>query len=54
MKRRFVQVGLGGRAALFRQAITKPFADRAELLALCDRNAGRVALSRWTWPGTRA
>jgi predicted dehydrogenase len=41
-KRRFAQVGLGGRAGLFYEALTGVFAQDAELVALCDRNPGRL------------
>jgi predicted dehydrogenase len=46
MKRRFVQVGLGGRHEMFRDAILKDFAATAELTGLCDINEGRVRLSQ--------
>lgn len=44
-KTRYVQVGLGGRAKMFRDAILNDFHERNELLAVCDRNAGRAALA---------
>jgi predicted dehydrogenase len=45
-RRRFVQVGLGGRHTLFRDAVVKTYADTCEMLALCDVNAGRLRLSQ--------
>ncbi|MEZ4719761.1 MAG: Gfo/Idh/MocA family oxidoreductase [Caldilineaceae bacterium] len=43
---RYAIVGLGGRHYMFHEAILSTFADHAELVALCDVNPGRVALSR--------
>lgn len=39
-------VGLGGRHALYRDALLTDFADTSQLVALADINAGRLALSR--------
>lgn len=43
---RYVIVGLGSRHELYRDAILGPHSGAAELVGLCDRNAGRVELSR--------
>ncbi len=45
-KKRYVQVGLGGRHAMFRDAILKEHGERAEYLAVCDSNPGRLELAR--------
>ncbi len=45
-RRRYVQVGLGGRHTLFRDAVSKDYAATSELLALCDANPGRLRLSQ--------
>jgi predicted dehydrogenase len=44
-KKRFVQVGLGGRHEMFRDAITRDYAKKNEMVALCDINVGRLKLS---------
>ena len=44
-KRRYAQVGLGGRHVMFRDAIVKDYAETSEMVALCDTNPGRLALS---------
>ena len=44
-QRTFVQVGLGGRHEMFRDAVTVDFAANNTLLALCDVNEGRLNLS---------
>jgi predicted dehydrogenase len=44
-KRTYVQVGLGGRHEMFRDAVTVDFAAGNQMLALCDANEGRLALS---------
>lgn len=47
-KRRFVQVGLGGRAEMYYTAIAEKYADRCEIVGLCDRNEGRLRFrQRW-------
>ncbi len=45
-KKRYVQVGIGSRSRMFTRAITERYADRAELVGLCDVNMGRVELRR--------
>ena len=42
-KKRYVVVGAGGRARVFTDPLTKHYADRAELVAMCDPNPGRLA-----------
>ena len=44
IKRRFVQVGVGGRGEMFSLAITGKYAASCELLALCDVNEGRLKM----------
>ena len=39
---RYVQVGLGGRSYMYHQAMLDRYADRAEMLGVCDSNEGRV------------
>lgn len=45
-KRRYAQVGLGGRHTLFRDAVAGTYANSSELVAVADINTGRVALSQ--------
>ena len=42
MKRRFVHVGLGGRAEMYWQALLGQYSHCNELVGVCDRNAGRL------------
>ncbi|MDP2991073.1 MAG: Gfo/Idh/MocA family oxidoreductase, partial [Kiritimatiellota bacterium] len=44
MKKRYVQVGIGGRSEMFTQAILQFFPKEAELVGLCDNNRGRMEL----------
>lgn len=41
-KKRYVQVGIGGRAQFFYEAIAKEYRDSAELTAFCDVNQTRM------------
>ena len=41
----YVQVGLGGRHEIFRDAILGKYSENNKLLALCDSNKGRLDLS---------
>jgi predicted dehydrogenase len=43
-RKRYVQVGLGGRSEMFTKAITESHKDHAELVGLCDLNLGRAGL----------
>ncbi|MDX2908527.1 MULTISPECIES: Gfo/Idh/MocA family oxidoreductase [Streptomyces] len=43
-RRRAAVVGLGARARMFTEALTGPFADRIDLVGLCDTNAHRMAV----------
>ncbi len=43
---RYAIVGTGGRHVMYRNALMNLFANQAELVALCDLNEGRLALSR--------
>ena len=42
MKKRYVQVGVGGRARFFYQTIVKDYRETSELLAFCDINQTRM------------
>lgn len=41
-KKRYVQVGIGGRARFFYQAIAEKYSDNCELLGFCDINRSRM------------
>jgi predicted dehydrogenase len=43
-RRRYAQVGLGSRAAMFLEAVVELFADGCELVGLCDNNDGRLRM----------
>jgi predicted dehydrogenase len=45
-KKRYVQVGLGGRHMMFRDAVIEQFSEQCELVGLCDANEGRLKLSQ--------
>ena len=42
MKKRFAQVGIGGRSMMYTEALVQRFNERHDLLALCDTNEGRL------------
>lgn len=44
-RRAYAIVGTGGRHQMYRDALLGRFADTARLVALCDANAGRLAMS---------
>ncbi|SFV11004.1 Gfo/Idh/MocA family protein [Pseudoduganella namucuonensis] len=44
-RKRYAVVGVGSRARMFTRAITGKYKDRNEVVAVCDRNAGRAALA---------
>jgi len=44
IKRRFAIVGTGVRSAMYREALTKTYKDYAQLVGVCDKNPGRLAL----------
>ena len=44
-KKRFAQVGLGGRSRMYRDAVVGTFKRHCELVGLCDVNPGRLRLS---------
>ena len=44
-KRRYAQVGLGSRAVMYGEAVLETYAESAELVGLCDSNAGRLRLA---------
>jgi predicted dehydrogenase len=47
-RKRYAQVGVGDRSRLYLEAMAERFADTAEVVALCDRNEGRLRL-RANW-----
>jgi hypothetical protein len=42
-RKRYAVVGVGSRSRMFTNAMTGKFRDRNEIVAVCDRNAGRAA-----------
>ena len=44
-RKRYAVVGVGGRSAMYRNAILRDYKEHAELVGVCDKNAGRVALA---------
>jgi predicted dehydrogenase len=44
-RKRYAQVGVGSRSRMYLTAISQTFRDTSELVALCDKNAGRLALA---------
>lgn len=42
---RYAVVGVGSRARMYTRAVTGKYRDRAEIVGVCDRNAGRAALA---------
>ena len=47
-RRRFAIVGVGGRYAMYRDAILKMFPQHCEIVGFCDTNPGRLALAQKT------
>ena len=45
-KKRFVQVGVGGRARFFYQALAKDYSDTSEIVAFCDVNRLRLEFAQ--------
>jgi predicted dehydrogenase len=45
-KKRYVQVGIGGRARFFYQAMAERFSDTCELTAICDINPIRMEYAK--------
>jgi predicted dehydrogenase len=45
-RRRYAIVGVGSRHEIYHDAIVRAHANAAELVAICDRNAGRIELAR--------
>ena len=50
MKKRYAQVGMGGRSRMFAQAVTEKYSDRCEMIGLCDTNPGRLEYARSRMP----
>ncbi|MCM8756930.1 MAG: Gfo/Idh/MocA family oxidoreductase, partial [Candidatus Omnitrophica bacterium] len=44
MRKRYVQVGIGGRSYLYSEAIVGPYSQYATLVGICDTNPGRMEL----------
>ena len=42
-RKRYAVVGVGSRARMFTNAMTGKFRDTSEVVAICDKNAGRLA-----------
>jgi predicted dehydrogenase len=45
-RKRYALVGTGGRSYMYHQAVTKDYAQYAELVGLCDLNEGRVRIAQ--------
>ncbi len=45
IRKRYAQVGTGGRSELYRNAILGTFSEHSELVGLCDTNQGRLQLA---------
>ena len=53
-RKRYAQVGLGGRSRMYTQGVVAEFADTSEMVGLCDINEGRLELaleSARSWGG---
>ena len=50
-RKRYAQVGIGGRSAMFTKAITETYKETCELVGLCDTNQGRMDLRNEKLPG---
>jgi predicted dehydrogenase len=47
-KKRYAQVGTGGRASMYTSALVETYPETSDLVGLCDRNPGRLGLfSGW-------
>lgn len=44
-RKRYVQVGLGGRSRMYTDAVIKTYAHCSEMVGLCDNNEGRARLA---------
>ncbi len=53
-RKRYAVIGTGSRARMFTSAITGKFSDGNEVVAVCDKNAGRLALAVKTISATGA
>src|SRR5262245_57449756 len=47
-RKRYAIVGVGSRSSMYQSAIQKNYKERAELVAVCDTNPGRLALAQRT------
>ncbi len=45
-RRRYAIVGVGSRSRMFQDAIEQDYREHAELVGVCDQNAGRIEVSR--------
>ena len=46
LKKKYVQVGVGGRAELYYDAVASTFSKTSEIVAFCDTNRGRLEYAR--------
>jgi predicted dehydrogenase len=46
VRKRYAQVGLGGRSHMYTQAVIETYADHAEMVGFCDSNEGRLRLAQ--------
>ena len=52
MKKRYAQVGVGGRSMMYSRALVEQYPEQCDLVGLCDTNPGRLAL-RQSWAQAR-
>jgi predicted dehydrogenase len=45
-RRRYAIIGVGSRSQMYQDAIEKTYKEHAQLVAICDTNAGRLEISR--------
>ena len=51
-KKRYAQVGLGGRSMMYTEAVTETYGEHCEMVGLCDNNPGRLQ-QRIAWCAQR-
>jgi len=45
-RKRYALVGVGGRSAMYREAVLKTYAEHAQMVGFCDINLGRLKLAQ--------